>query len=346
MPICRKYCDTGRLLFVTLKFLCGNAGLSCASTDRADRSSSAISLFMRGLACCLGDGSSHSTAYNSEKIGPQKHASLSEAVAQPSYERQSENRVRQQRTIKVRADLATAGANNDALGVPLATARAGVLWVRSVAVPSYLGYSGRAHMKLVLRVALGILFAVAVVAGGVYSYNWYKNRSTANEYERAAAASFMDTVSQTCYAISSPEKCTAVVFDSCKQFHLNQSDCTEMFENALKQAKAKTVDGTPPNDADELVIRCGKPYKEDSTAYDSPRPPIVTRFLEYKVKGTHLKFIYVPGNGHVGDPPPYDWKLQMVANVRTNKLFSRDQVSSLMPCTASVPAPRISTPPN
>jgi predicted nucleic acid-binding Zn ribbon protein len=111
-------------------------------------------------------------------------------------------------------------------------------------------------------------------------------------------------------------------------------------------ALANSVDGTPPNSADELVIRCGKPYKDDSTAYDSPRPPLVTRFIEYKIKGTHLRFIYVPGNGHAGDPPPYDWKLQMVANVKTNKLYSRDQLSGLMPCTASVPAPRISTPPN
>ncbi len=111
-------------------------------------------------------------------------------------------------------------------------------------------------------------------------------------------------------------------------------------------ALANSADGTAPNDADEAVIRCGKPYKDDSTAYDAPRPPLVTRFLEYKIKGTHLRFIYVPGNGHAGDPPPYDWKLQMVANAKTNKLLSRDQLSRLMPCTASLPAPRISTPPN
>ncbi len=110
-------------------------------------------------------------------------------------------------------------------------------------------------------------------------------------------------------------------------------------------ALANSVDGTPQNDADEVVIHCGKPYKDDSTAYDSPRPPLVTRFIEYNIKGTHLRFIYVPGNGRVGDPPPYDWKLQMVANVKTNKLFSRDQLSHLMPCTASVPAPR-TAPPN
>jgi len=94
-------------------------------------------------------------------------------------------------------------------------------------------------------------------------------------------------------------------------------------------------------DADQLIKNCGPPFKDDSTAYDSPRPPIVTRFVEYKVKGTHLRFIYVPGNGHVGDPPPYDWKLQMVANVRTNKLYNHDQVSNMMWCTAALPGPRL-----
>jgi hypothetical protein len=94
-------------------------------------------------------------------------------------------------------------------------------------------------------------------------------------------------------------------------------------------------------EADQLIENCGKPLKDDSTAYDSPRPPIVTRFVDYKVNGIRLKFIYVPGNGHVGDPPPYDWKLQMVANAKTNKLYDRDQMSKLMGCTASLPGPRL-----
>jgi hypothetical protein len=93
-------------------------------------------------------------------------------------------------------------------------------------------------------------------------------------------------------------------------------------------------------DADQLVKNCGQPFKDDSTANDSPRPPIVTRFVEYKVKGAHLRFVFVPGNGHAGDSPPYDWKLQMIANARTNRLYNHDQLSSLMWCAAPLPAPR------
>jgi hypothetical protein len=94
-------------------------------------------------------------------------------------------------------------------------------------------------------------------------------------------------------------------------------------------------------DADQLVMNCGTPFKDDSTAYDSPRPPIVTRFIDYKVKGVHLRFVYVPGNGHVGDPPPYDWKLQMVANIKTNKLYNHDQLSKLMWCADPLPPPHL-----
>jgi hypothetical protein len=94
-------------------------------------------------------------------------------------------------------------------------------------------------------------------------------------------------------------------------------------------------------EADQLIKNCGKPLMDDSTAYDSPRPPIVTRFIDYKVNGVRLKFIYVPGNGHVGDPPPYDWHLQMVANYKDKKLYDRDQMSKLMSCTASLPGPRL-----
>jgi len=86
------------------------------------------------------------------------------------------------------------------------------------------------------------------------------------------------------------------------------------------------------NDPEELLSHCGTPFKDDSTAYDSPRPPMVTRFIEYKVKGTHLRFIYIPATGHPGDPPPYQWKLTMIANAKTNRLLSRGEVSSILPC--------------
>jgi hypothetical protein len=97
------------------------------------------------------------------------------------------------------------------------------------------------------------------------------------------------------------------------------------------RSTASTASGSL-NDAEELLSRCGTPFKDDSTAYDSPRPPMVTRFIEYKIRGTHLRFIYIPATGHPGDPPPYRWKLTMIANAKTNRLVSRSEVSRIMPC--------------
>jgi hypothetical protein len=49
------------------------------------------------------------------------------------------------------------------------------------------------------------------------------------------------------------------------------------------------------DDASLLLSRCGHPSSDDSTAYDRPRPLIVSRFIEYAKKG--LRFAFVPSNG-------------------------------------------------
>jgi hypothetical protein len=70
----------------------------------------------------------------------------------------------------------------------------------------------------------------------------------------------------------------------------------------------------------ELLRRCGKPDRDDSTAYDNPRPPIVTRFIEYRSKG--LKIFYV-ADAQMGAPPPYSgWKLVGVIDIPANKAIS------------------------
>jgi hypothetical protein len=111
--------------------------------------------------------------------------------------------------------------------------------------------------------------------------------------------------------------------------------------NEVQQKTLNTESTHALTDADQLVKNCGTPFKDDSTAYDNPRPPIVTRFIEYKVKGVHLRFIYVPGNGHVGDPPPYDWKLQGIMDVKKNKLYNHEQTSKLMWCASPLPPPHM-----
>jgi hypothetical protein len=51
-----------------------------------------------------------------------------------------------------------------------------------------------------------------------------------------------------------------------------------------------------------LKAKYGQPDEDDSTAYDNPRPPLVTRWLIYNKQ--RLRFMFL-ADGKVGDPPPY-----------------------------------------
>ncbi|MFB3916047.1 MAG: zinc-ribbon domain-containing protein [Terriglobales bacterium] len=50
----------------------------------------------------------------------------------------------------------------------------------------------------------------------------------------------------------------------------------------------RAVPASVTNDAEVLLHRCGKPDKDDSTAYDNPRPPIPTRMITYKEGSTDV----------------------------------------------------------
>jgi hypothetical protein len=86
--------------------------------------------------------------------------------------------------------------------------------------------------------------------------------------------------------------------------------------------------------ADLLIARCGHPSLDDSTAYDNPRPPIVSRIIEYKAK--KLRFLFIQ-QGAVGDPPPYQWKLMGVVDMTARdkskaRVVSAEEAAARMPC--------------
>jgi hypothetical protein len=61
------------------------------------------------------------------------------------------------------------------------------------------------------------------------------------------------------------------------------------------------------DDLERILSIFGRPDEVDSTEYDRPRPPIVTKWITYKKQGVSIYFI---PNAKVGDPPPYmEWKL-------------------------------------
>lgn len=60
-----------------------------------------------------------------------------------------------------------------------------------------------------------------------------------------------------------------------------------------------------PRSLTAALIGFGKPDTDDSTQYDTPRPPMVTRILTYRSK--RVRLIYTP-DAQMGAPPPYqDW---------------------------------------
>lgn len=81
-----------------------------------------------------------------------------------------------------------------------------------------------------------------------------------------------------------------------------------------KEPKKERGACVPYDDASLWICKYGKPDVDDSTAYDKPRPPIVTRWLIYKKEG--MRVTYVP-DALMGDPPPYKkWSILRWADRR------------------------------
>jgi hypothetical protein len=78
------------------------------------------------------------------------------------------------------------------------------------------------------------------------------------------------------------------------------------------------------DDASKIIARLGRPDKDDSTEYDQPRPPVVSRWLDYTKQ--KVRVWLVPTN-RVGDPPPYTWKLLGFFDITKQQLISPDEVA-------------------
>lgn len=79
----------------------------------------------------------------------------------------------------------------------------------------------------------------------------------------------------------------------------------------------------PTVQQEQLVQRFGKPDRVRSTEHDKPRPPFVTRILEYKKEGVRIVLL---ANAPVGSPPPYSsWKLMGYQNAKDNAVISEEE---------------------
>ncbi|GEM_PF-3475848 len=83
---------------------------------------------------------------------------------------------------------------------------------------------------------------------------------------------------------------------------------------AVTDSKGRPVSRGVTDDAELLLTRCGAPPKDDSSEHDDPRPPIPSRVVEYQ--RYKLRFIFIPGAGRLGDPPPYKWRLVGITDMK------------------------------
>ncbi len=79
------------------------------------------------------------------------------------------------------------------------------------------------------------------------------------------------------------------------------------------------------DDAARFITRFGRPDRDESNQYASPRPLIVTRSMSYD--GEWVRAVFIPIADH-GAPPPYQaWKLMVIQDMRDNGALSNDQVA-------------------
>jgi hypothetical protein len=76
-----------------------------------------------------------------------------------------------------------------------------------------------------------------------------------------------------------------------------------------------------------FIAAYGRPDADDSTAYDNPRPPIVTRWLSYRRQNVRVMYIQ---RGRVGDQPPYEWTFLAFQDAATDAVLSRAEATERM----------------
>jgi hypothetical protein len=90
---------------------------------------------------------------------------------------------------------------------------------------------------------------------------------------------------------------------------------------------AATSSSPPLTVVDSFIRANGRPDVDDTTALDNPRPPIVTRWLIYKRQRVRVTYVQ---RGHIGDPPPYEWKFLAFQDPATDAVIDRNEVQRRM----------------
>ena len=79
---------------------------------------------------------------------------------------------------------------------------------------------------------------------------------------------------------------------------------------------------------ESLIAQYGAPDSIDSTEYDKPRPPLVTKWLIYKKERVKIMLI---ADAPMGSPPPYQtWKLFGVMDARSDAMLEPQEFKRRM----------------
>jgi hypothetical protein len=107
----------------------------------------------------------------------------------------------------------------------------------------------------------------------------------------------------------------------------------------ITDSRGNAVPDGVTDDASLLIARCGQPSLDDNTAYDNPRPPIPSRWVEYRKQ--KLRFLFIPGFGATAESaPPYKWKLVGTTDMSASdpskaRVVTPSEAVTRMPCWKS-----------
>ena len=88
-----------------------------------------------------------------------------------------------------------------------------------------------------------------------------------------------------------------------------------------------TAPTSGPDDLSAFVLQYGKPDVDDSTAFDKPQPPVVTRWFVYKKE--HVRVTFVPDGPVTADARlAKRWNLVAFQDDRTKQAISDAEAAS------------------
>jgi hypothetical protein len=116
----------------------------------------------------------------------------------------------------------------------------------------------------------------------------------------------------------------AVAVSACDKSHASAGPASSAAP-APSPTAAAVATATGPDDLSAFVLQFGKPDVDDSTAFDRPPPPMVTRWFVYRKE--HVRVTFVP-DGPADAGLARRWDLVAIQDDRTKRAISDAEAAS------------------